>query len=276
MLTTFLSRSDVSRNLNALHLLKELREALAKYPLHGDEARLPDFPAWAVVTRTGPHAVLQLHDAATGGLLAVMDAVHLSTLRASLVSALAADVLARSDAKHVAVLGSGAAASSALKALRLVRSLEHVWVNEEDEAQNFARARALATQLSMDVHDVSSVEEAIAAADLVLLTGGVSLGELKVRAGTHVSIVQASAFNFAPLSPPELQHARAFADGVFPWKQGAALGDVLRATAPGRVDADDVTLFAGVSPPQLDLIAAFHVFEGARHDEGLTRLDLES
>ena len=29
MLTTFLSRSDVSRNLNALHLLKELRAASA-------------------------------------------------------------------------------------------------------------------------------------------------------------------------------------------------------------------------------------------------------
>lgn len=276
MLTTFLSRSDVSRHLNALHLLKELREALTKYPLQGDDARLPDFPAWSVITRTGPHAVLQLHDAATGGLLAVMDAVHLSTLRASLVSALAADVLARADAKHVAVLGSGPAASSALKALRLVRSLEHVWVNEENEAANFARARTLATQLSMAVHAVDSVEEAIAAADVVLLTGGVSLGELQLRAGTHVSVLQANAFNFAPLSPTELQHARAFSDGGFPWKTGAALGDVLRGNTPGRVDDDDVTLFAGVSPPQLDLIAAFHVFEGARHDEALTRLDLES
>lgn len=275
MLTTFLSRSEVSRHLNAIHLLQELREAMTKHPMAGDEGRLPGFPAWCVTTRSGAHQVLQLHDAATGGLLAVMDSVHLSTLRASLVGALAADVLARGDAKHVAVLGSGAAASSALKALRLVRSIEHVWVNEENEAENFARARALATTMSMSVHAVDSVEEAVAAADLVLLTGGVSLGELKLRAGTHVSVVQAGAFNFAPLSPPELRHARAFSDGVFPWKQGASLHEVLRG-APGRVDPDDVTLFAGVSPAPLDLVAAFHVYEGARHDEALTRLDLES
>lgn len=275
MLTTFLSRTEVSRHINALLLMRELREALTKYPMQGDDGRLPDFPAWCVTTRQGAHSVLQLHDSATGALLAVMDAVHLSTLRASLVGALAADVLARSDAKHVAVLGSGAAASSALKALRLVRSIEHVWLNEENEAENFARARSLATTMSMAIHAAESVEEAVAAADLVLLTGGVSLGELKLRAGTHVSVVQANTFNFAPMSPGELQHARAFSDGAFPWKQGAALGEVLRG-APGRVDADDVTLFAGVSPPQLDLIAAFHVFEGARHDEALTRLDLES
>jgi ornithine cyclodeaminase len=248
---------------------------MTKHPMSGDEGRLPDFPAWCVTTKSGAHSVLQLHDTATGGLLAVMDSVHLATLRASLVGALAADVLARSDAKHVAVLGSGAAASGALKALRLVRSIEHVWVNEENEAQNFARARALATSMSMDVHAVDSVEEAIAAADLVLMTGGVSLGELKLRAGTHVSVVHANAFNFAPLAPSELKHARAFSDGASPWASAQTLGEVLRG-APGRVDADDVTLFVGVSPPQLDLIAAFHVFEGARHDEALTRLDLES
>jgi len=275
MLTTFLSRTEVSRHTNALHLLRELREALTKYPMQGDEGRFPDFPAWCVTTRNGSHSVLQLHDSATGGLLAVMDAVHLSTLRASLVSALAADVLARGDAKNVAVLGSGSAASSALKALRLVRSIEHVWFNEENEAENFMRAKTLATSMSMAIHAADSVEEAIAAADLVVLTGGVSLGELKLRAGTHVSILNASAFNFAPMSPGELQHARAFSDGTFPWKKTQTFGEVLRG-APGRVDADDVTLFAGVSPPQLDLIAAFHVFEGARHDETLTRLDLES
>ena len=77
-------------------------------------------------------------------------------------------------------VGSGSAsvsqASSALKALRLVRSLEHVWVNEEVEARHFARARALATQQFMGVHDVASVEETIAGAGLVLSTRCVSLG----------------------------------------------------------------------------------------------------
>lgn len=38
------------------------------------------------------------------------------------------------------------------------------------------------------------------------------------------------------------------------------------------VSRDDITLFASVSPPFLDLVAALHVFEGAQRDETLTRL----
>ena len=57
----------------------------------------PGVDAVTVATRTpsGLRSVLQLHDADTGRLLAVMDAGHLQGLRASLTSALAADVLAR-------------------------------------------------------------------------------------------------------------------------------------------------------------------------------------
>lgn len=301
MLTALLSRADVSRHLQALHLIKELREAFTRNPTLPPaqpvrfevpdagkalvrHATFPGVPAWAVSARVesakGPRSVLQLHDAATGHLLAMMDSVHLSTLRASLVNAVAVDVLSRADAKHVAVLGSGAAASSALKALRLVRSIEHVWVHETSEADNFERSRRLATTLSMAIHCADSVEEAVAAADLIVLTGDISLGKTKLRPGVHVSVLSADGFESAPLQPTELAVTRNFADTTEPGLEWGttftALGDVLAGTKPGRRDADDVTLFASAGPAHLDLLAAWHVYEGARHDEGLTRIDLEA
>lgn len=302
MLTAFLSRADVSRHLQALHLLRELREAFTNHaaapahdalrfnttpignPAQVHRATFPSVPAWSVTTRVaspkGPRAFLQLHDAETGHTLAVMDAVHLSTLRASLVAALATDVLSRADAKHVAVLGSGNAASSALKTLRLVRSVEQVWLYEPEPAFNFERARRLATSMSMAIHAADSVAEAVEGADVVVLTGDVTLGEVPLRPGVHVNVVSAETFTSPPLTLPQLTRARAFVDGAasdLSW--GApftSLTDVLRANAPGRRVAEDLTLFASVSPAHLDLLAAWHVYEGARHDEALTRIDLEA
>lgn len=300
MLTAFLSRADVSRHLQALHLLRELRDAFTANPRLAARrsfevetpassatvrpATFPTIPAWAVTTRVrspkGPRSMLHLHDAESGQVLAVMDASHLSTLRASLVGALATDVLARADAKHVAVLGSGMAASSALKTLRLVRSIEHVWLHEAEPATNFERSRHLATTMSMAIHAADSVAEAVAAADMVLLTGDLGLGEVKLRAGVHVTVLSAEHFAAPPLRASELSAARAFtddADVTPPWSADfTSLGDVLAGEAPGRRDADELTVFASTSPAQLDLLAAWHVYEGARHDEALTRIDLEA
>lgn len=304
MLTAFLSRADVSRHLQALHLLKELREALTARRKAGSvrtlgfepsletgsstlvrQAAIPGFPAWMVTVRTesakGARSVLQLHDAATGQVLAIMDAGHLTMLRASLMSALATDVLARPDAKNVAVLGAGPAASSALKALRLVRSIEHVWFHEPNVADNFELSYRLQKTLSMAIAAADTAKEAVADADIVVLTGPVSLEGVTFKPGVHLTVLSAETFQTAPLPLAEFSTARRFLDASEPaleWGQPfhAELGEVLSNQKPGRQSADELTLFASIGPAALDLLAAWHVYEGARHDEALTRIDLEA
>ncbi len=303
MLTAFLSRADVSRHLQALHLLKELRDALTAQrksasvrtlrfePTPGSssalvrQAALTDLPAWMVLVRAettrAARSVLQLHDAATGQLLAIMDASHLTMLRASLMSALAADVLARPDAKNVAVLGAGPAASSALKALRLVRSIQHVWFHEPNMVDNFELTRRLQTELSMAIRAADTAKEAVAEADIVVLTGQVSLEGVVFKPGVHVTVLSAESFAATPIPTPAFSAARRFCDASEPALEWALpfhaeLGEVLSNQKPGRQTSDELTLFASVGPAALDLLAAWHVYEGARHDEGLTRIDLEA
>ena len=320
MLTAFLSRADVARHLQALHLLKELRDALGarrkassvealrfeptsllKSSAPGAmiapwtstlvrQAALPDVPAWMVTVRTqtakGARSVLQLHEPATGQVLAVMDAGHLMVLRASLMSALAADVLARPDARHVAVLGAGPAASSALKALRLVRSIEEVWFHEPNVVDNFELSHRLSTTLSMAIHAVDTVAEAVAEADIVVLTGPLGSGAspfegVRLRPGAHVTVLCAETFGAPPLPRAMLADARRFCDASQPALEWglpfhAELGEVLSQEKQGRQSRDELTVFASIGPAALDLLAAWHVFEGARHDEGLTRIDLEA
>lgn len=301
MLTAVLSRADVSRHLQAIHLLRELREALTAQRTTGTagdlhleaagtstlvrQAALDGVPAWMVTVRThgtsGARAVLQLHDGKTGKVLAIMDAVHLVSLRASLMSALAADVLARPDARNVAILGAGTAASSAIKSLRLVRSIEEVWFHEPNAADNFELAMRLQKTQSMAIRAVDTVEEAVANADIVVLTGDVPLAGVELAPGTHVTVLAAETFSKPPLSPAALAKMRRFVDAPLPaldWGVpfDAELAEVLAGKKPGRAGNADVTLFASVGPALLDLLAAWHVYEGARHDEGLTRIDLEA
>jgi len=305
MLTAFLSRSDVSRHTQALHLIRELGEALGAGAA-GTSATLrfsapapdgatllgpathPGIPAYAVsvsaerslapaVART----VLQLHELSTGKLLALMDTGHLMALRSSLVSALAADLLARPDACRVAILGSGAAASGALKALRLVRSLERVWLFEADLSRSFELAQHLQTSLSMAVRAADSADEAVAEADIIVLTGGVRLPADTARPGAHLTVLDAGRFAECPVPRATLERARRLGDrpvSELAWGAPfhASLGSVLRHEAPGRTSPDELTLFAAEGLASLDLVAAWHVYQGAREDEALTRLDLEA
>lgn len=299
MLTALLTRADVARHLQALHLLQALREGLAAHrnaPLDPPpgipegitpatrHASLPGFPAWSLTVRSpsakGVRSLLQLHDAQNGALLSVMEASHLSALRASVVAALSTDVLARPDAKHVAVLGLGSSASTALKTLRLVRSIEQVWMYEPNVADNFALAHKLQTSLSMAIRAANSVQEAVAQADVVLMTGDVALGSATLAPGAHVAVLDGSRFREPPLSDFTLRRAQRFGDRLNGMDWGApfdvTLGAVIAGEAAGRSNADALTCFVSAAPAQWDLLAAWHVYEGARHDETLTRLELDA
>lgn len=50
---------------------------------------------------------LHLQDIETGSLLAIMDSTYVTAVRTGLAGAIAADVLARSDADTVAIIGAG-------------------------------------------------------------------------------------------------------------------------------------------------------------------------
>jgi ornithine cyclodeaminase len=305
VLTTFLARNEVVRHARALHLLRELREALvaqarlssstfvaqASGP-HGPtafrHATLASIPAFSLTVRPSLRAdarstgaLLHLYDAPSGRLLASMDAGHLGTLSQAVVGALAADALARPDAATVAVLGCGPPASSALKALRLVRSLERVALYDPDLVSSTTQALALHQSLSMPVRACESAEEAVSRADLIVLIGQVTLPTDAIRNGAHVTVMAAEQFDDAPVPGSLLTRARVFSETREPSRPWAPLGvtalaDVLDGRLPARGTPSDVTVFLATTPPVIDLVAGWHVYEGARHDERLTRVDLDA
>ncbi len=66
----------------------------------------------------------------------LLDNGYLTAVRTAAAGAVAARWLARRDAKRVAIIGAGEQARPQLKALRLVRDIEHVtvWAREQERA----------------------------------------------------------------------------------------------------------------------------------------------
>lgn len=276
MLTTILSRADVSRHLQGLHLLKALRQGLQ----HRAQAGTDGFPGitarWSVstcITAQGLRTLGQLYEPETGQVLAVMEADHLAKMQASVTNALATEILGKEEIQNVALIGCGTQASTALKALRLVRSLEQIKLFSSNSLGAFELAKYLQTTSSMAISAVDNAAESIADAELVVVTEGISLSEMTpVSAGSTVSLMYETA---ATPWPTANQHAsRHFCAVREPGVDAVELGEILAGTQPGRLTANDVCVFRHGDNPLLNLFTAWHVWEGARNDESLIRVDL--
>ncbi len=139
----------------------------------------------------GLHATYLLHDATTGAPLALIDGDAITARRTAAASALAASMLARDDAQHLLVVGSGRVASLLPAAYRFVRPIARVSVWSRRAVQ----AEALAGQLRSDGFDarpVTDLEPAAEEADIIscatLATEPLVRGRW-LRPGCHLDLI---------------------------------------------------------------------------------------
>ncbi|MGZ6070598.1 MAG: ornithine cyclodeaminase family protein [Myxococcaceae bacterium] len=312
MRSLFLPHAEVVQRLDALSLLAPMREGFKAHSAgrtppglvratalpDGGIARvtgvglLPEVPAYSVSSAAisaegAEQATLLLHDIGTGKLLACVDAVHLRAVVLALGIAIAADVLARPEAARVAVLGTSDGTLRLLKMLRLVRSLRQIRVLEPRPERAEAVAGRAYRELALPVRVSRDVEDALQDAELVLVTAGAPgvapLGS--VPEGCHVAVVDPALRDAAPaaelLTPALRRQARVVVDDrsiarEAGWMDGeidAELGEVL-SVPPARTQSE-ITVHATVGLPFQELLAAWQVFESAREEPELPRLELK-
>src|SRR4051795_2352755 len=121
------------------------------------------FPENAGTDLPTHQAVIVVFDPATGRPDALLDGTAITALRTGAGSALATRLLAREDAKTLAILGTGVQARSHALAVTRVRDFAEVRVAGRDPA----KARALAAELSPPARVAASWEEACRSADVV-------------------------------------------------------------------------------------------------------------
>jgi alanine dehydrogenase len=194
----------------------------------------PGNPARGLPTVMG---TVLLSDAATGRLLARLDAASLTALRTGAAAVLAAETLARPDAQTVSVVGAGVNGRAVAQTF-LARG-RHVAIFDVD----VERTRAVADELGAEA--AASEEEALAADIVATVTPGkhVLFREGSLRRGQHVSLMGADGPDKSEIAPAELARASVFCDD---WEQASHAGDLAHAVEAGLVAREDATELGAV------------------------------
>ena len=232
-------------------------------------------------------AAIVLFDPANGSPIALMDGTYVTAIRTAAAAALATRLLAREDAKVLALIGTGVQARSHARTFARVRDWSEIRIAGRDAAKRDALAADLGAT------SCSSFEEAIRGADVVAAT--THSAEPVVRAewvqpGTHVSSVgynapgseldpelvraativiesRDSAFSPPPGGAPELS-------GVDP-ASVAELGELISGAKTGRRTPVEITLYKSVGVAVQDLAAAALVLAAARERGAGLEIELE-
>lgn len=229
----------------------------------------------------GLFSTYTLYDCANGRPLAVLDGNQITCRRTAAASALAADYLARPDAKTLLIAGAGNVAAEIAPAYAAVRPIERVRIwNHKDE-----KARSLAETLRQQgfaAEAVSDLAAAVADSDIVscatLSTEPLILRQW-VKPGTHIDLIgsfkpdmrESDDALFADTSvfvdtAEALDKAgdllAAMAAGVLTREQVAAdLEALCQGRHGGRQSADEITVYKAVGAASEDLAAAILVYE---------------
>jgi ornithine cyclodeaminase len=215
----------------------------------------------------------------SGAPLASIDGVSLTLWRTAATSALAAGVLARPDASHLAMIGAGALAPYLVRAHASVRSLTRVTIwNRSAE-----RAAMLAAELAregLNVTVAADREAAIRRADIIsaaTLADTPLVAGAWLKPGAHVDLVGAFTPAMREADDDAIRRASVYVDTrpgmgesgdiAQPLASGALTeariaGDLfdLAAGRAGRRSADEITLFKSVGYAAEDLAGATEVW----------------
>jgi ornithine cyclodeaminase len=237
------------------------------------------FPA-AAPGAPSHQGVVALFDPETGAPAAMIEASELTAIRTAAASAAATDALARSDARRLAILGTGEQALRHIEAIRAVRPIASVtiWGRTREKAE------ALAARTGATVSD--SPQAAAAEADIICTVTAsaepILLGRW-IAPGTHINLVGSSRPGPVEVDSDLIRRARLFADheeGVR--RQGAEflkaleegavgedhllgeIGAVFSGTLEGRTGRHNVTAYKSLGSVVQDLAAGWYLVERAR------------
>lgn len=245
-------------------------------------ANFPGNPARS--GRPAIQGVVLLFDAEDGAPLAVLDSIEITLLRTAAATAAAAKRLARPDSRIATVCGCGEQGRVQLDAIALALPLERVRVFDADPGRAGAFAAESGRRHPFAVEAADDLSAAVRESDVVVTctpARGPLFAAEDVRPGTFVAAVGADSHGKQELDPRllaratvvadsldqcadigELQHALA-AGLVSREDVHAELAEVLDGRKPGRISADEVTLFDSTGTALEDVAAAAAVYEKA-------------
>jgi ornithine cyclodeaminase len=224
------------------------------------------------------HSVVLAVDTGTGAPLALIEGSRLTAIRTGAASGAATDVLARPDAKTVAIFGAGVQARRQLEAVCTVRAIERVCVYSLNGAEAFAAEMAGRGPIPAEIVIAGSPREAVAGADVICAatTSRTPVFDGRdLKPGAHVNGIGSFTPEMQEIDAATVRRARVVVDSVeaalaeagdliIPLNAGlidrahisTELGEVIAGLKPGRTSAEQITFFKSVGVAVQDAMAA--------------------
>lgn len=236
-------------------------------------------------------------DATQGGLFAIVDASSITAIRTAAVSGVATRLLARDDARTLALLGTGVQARTHLTAMLEARPIQsvRVWSRTPEHAASFVAWGS--ERYGIKMSGAATAREAVDSADIICTTTASPEPILEgdwIAPGTHVNAVGSSVPFTRELDTAAVVRGRLFVDRrestlneagdfLFPKQEGAIgddhirgeIGELLLGQVSGRRAPDEVTLFKSLGLAVEDLAAANHVYRKALEADAGVSIELE-
>jgi alanine dehydrogenase len=257
--------------------------------LHYMAAGTPDYfglKAYSVNAKTGAHFEVLLYRSADGLPLATFEANHLGQIRTGAASGVGTKFLARENASVAAIIGSGFQAETQLEAVANVRQLKEVrvWSRKPEKRAEFARR--CTEKFGLNVRATGTTRECVEGADIVVTATSSKEPVLEsawISPGTHVN---AAGSNWADRRelPTDLildRGALVAVDSVeegkiesgdllIPMRERSGiafpaveLAEIISGKRPGRINADQITIFKSNGLAVEDIAVAGYVYEEA-------------
>jgi alanine dehydrogenase len=256
------------------------------YMAAGDSSR--GYMALKIYTtsRQGLRFLVPLFDAASGDLLALIEADYLGQVRTGAASGVATKFLARPEARTIGIIGTGGQARTQVEAIALVRKPEAVRAYGRDAERRKQFASEMSARLAVPVLPVDSAESAVRGADIVVtattstepvvngswLEPGVHLNaiganfpqkrELDDRAVSRADLIAVDSREQAKMEAGDLIHG--FAGDESRWEGVRQLADIVAGKTKGRTSAGQITLFKSSGIASEDVAVAAPIYELAR------------
>jgi ornithine cyclodeaminase/alanine dehydrogenase-like protein (mu-crystallin family) len=215
-------------------------------------------------------AAILLFDPANGTPVALMDGTYITAMRTAAAAALAARLLARDDARVLAVVGTGVQSRAAQEMFPRARAFTEIRVAGRGEHEDAVRGADV-------VHACTHSPEPVVRREWIapgthvgsvgLNPAGAELDPALVDDATLVVESRESAFAPPPAGAPELAERDP--------ASATELGEIVAGTRPGRTSADEITLYKSVGVAVQDLAAAALVLAAAKERGAGLEVSLE-
>jgi ornithine cyclodeaminase/alanine dehydrogenase-like protein (mu-crystallin family) len=225
--------------------------------------------------------VVMLFDGQHGQPLMLFDAQEITAIRTAAASAVATRLLAKEDAAHLAILGTGEQAERHIEAIGLVRNIKRISLWGRNKDHTITLKEKIGHSCPIIIHDTaqSAVREADIICTVTASPQPVISGEW-INPGSHLNIVGACTPNTREVDTTAMTRSALFTDryeslfneaGEFliPKKENmiteadikGEIGEVLIGTKKGRTTPEEITLFKSLGIAAEDLYSAWHIYK---------------